>query len=490
MFINEPERRCAIYLELKNNTKTEKREIIKMSGTYWKQTSNKEEVIKVIEDMAKGETPGKKLKLDPKTGKLIVTDPSSRDGYTEIDQDEARMFGISSDSALVLLPEEVDRLLSDGGNVKFREIDQGEVIRVDSSGPIPGEIYESTCDIEDLSSADDIPRIRVFIQEETIAAYYGSLPLRVIVTPAKDSLFSRVKGLYETEVLAEKRVLIIGVGSGGSVCALDLVKQGLRHLILVDPDKLELGNISRHICGISDLGRFKTKAVADVLKNKNPFLDVKTFEIDITKANTAFRSELIRNVDLVICATDNRKSRLIVNRQCVENNIPCIYGGAFRRAYGGQVLRVVPNKTMCYQCFVSAMPEIVEDYEISNSSQVREIAYSDTPDIPVEPGLSIDIAPISNMISKIAMMELLRGKDHTLTSLYEDLEPSLYLWFNRREPNTQWNSMLVPQMDSIDKMNILRWYGVETQKLDSCPVCGQFCPVGIDVSFEPPAGTV
>ena len=461
-----------------------------MSETFQKQTSNKEEVIKVIEAMAKGETPGKKLKLDSITGKLIVTDPYSRDGYTEINHDEAIMFGISSDSTLVLLSEEIDRVLSDGGNVQFKEIDHGEVIRVDPSGLIPGEINENICDIEDLSAADDIPRIRVFIQEDTITAYYGSLPLRVIVTPAKDSLFSRVKGLYETEVLAEKRVLIIGLGSGGSVCALDLVKQGLRHLILVDPDKLELGNISRHICGISDLGRFKTKAVVDVLKNKNPFLDIQTFEIDITEVNTAFRSELIRNVDLVICATDNRKSRLIVNRQCVENNIPCIYGGAFRRAYGGQVLRVIPNKTMCYQCFVSAMPEIAEDYEISNSSQVREIAYSDTPNIPVEPGLSIDIAPISNMISKLAMMELLRGENHTLTSLYEDLAPSLFLWFNRREPNTQWNNILVPHMDSIDEMNILRWYGVDTQKRDSCPVCGQFRPTGIDVSFEPPADTV
>lgn len=457
-----------------------------MSFAFWKRASNETEhendVMKVIGDMASGKIPSKKLKLDPKTGKLKVTVPDSVDGYTEIDQDEAKMFGINVNTTLVLLQEELAALSSAEKKIRFRTIDNGEVLRIDLNGDIPGEVQKKK---HDWNPANAPKAVVLFTQEEPIVAYYGSIPLQVIITPTKDNLFSRVKGMYETDVLSEKSVLIIGVGSGGSVCALDLVKQGVRHLTLVDPDKLELGNISRHICGVSDLGRFKTKAVADLLKNKNPFLEIKTLEIDITETDASFRADLIKAADLVICATDNRKSRLLVNRQCVENNIPCIYGGAFRRAYGGQVLRVIPHKSMCYQCFVSAMPEIVEDYEISNSSQVREIAYSDTPDIPVEPGLSIDIAPISNMVSKLAMMELLRGEDHTLENLYDDLSPALYLWFNRREPNTQWYKHLTPEMDSVDAMSILRWYGVETQKLDTCPVCGSFCPSGIRFPFEP-----
>ena len=42
--------------------------------------------------------------------------------------------------------------------------------------------------------------------------------------------------------------------------------------------------------------------------------------------------------NVVICGTDNRPSKLLVNNLCIEANVPAVYGGAFRRAYGGQVL--------------------------------------------------------------------------------------------------------------------------------------------------------
>ena len=61
-----------------------------------------------------------------------------------------------------------------------------------------------------------------------------------------------------------------------------------------------------------------------------------------------------------------------------------------------------------------------------------------------------------------------------MESLYEDLEAPLYFWFNRREPKTQWEKALSPMGHSIGNMSVLRWYGVQVDKNEKCPVCGKY----------------
>lgn len=94
--------------------------------------------------------------------------------------------------------------------------------------------------------------------------------------PGRSELYSRSSGLLETSLLEQKRVAVVGLGSGGGTIALELAKAGVGHFTLIDFDRLELSNISRHICGIHDLGRYKTYAVRDRLLEKNPHIGVQT----------------------------------------------------------------------------------------------------------------------------------------------------------------------------------------------------------------------
>ena len=460
-------------------------------------SSNPKEVTNFIKEMEHGGVPGKKLKLDTKSGKIVITSSvnSNSDGVlTEIDMDEAKMFASSINSIAVLLQEELDEIIRQSQanseaatQLSFMTIDDHDVFRLSKTGAVKGYFYQiseqtkETSILEYHATGND-QFLVLFYCRKSLRVYYiqGSLPTQInlLVPPTKDEIFSRINGIYETGILSDKKVLIIGLGSGGSPVALELVKQGVQNFILVDHDKLETSNISRHICGLSDLGRYKTKAVADILRNKNPYANIITHEINIVEESNEFRKALLRDVDLVICGTDNRESKMIINRICIENNKICIYGGAFRRAYGGQVFKVIPHKTLCYQCFISQLPALAEDYEISNIDQANRIAYSDKL-VPIEPGLSTDIAPISNFISKLVILELLKNEKHTLSSLYEDLSEALYIWFNRRESNTGWDDKLIPLQDNIDDMSILRWYGIATEKNTHCSVCGTF-----DIQFE------
>jgi molybdopterin/thiamine biosynthesis adenylyltransferase len=314
----------------------------------------------------------------------------------------------------------------------------------------------------------------VRVSEET------SLEQRMVkIIDFDKEIFSRIHGLYETDVLQAKTVLILGVGSGGSSIAIELAKAGVGRFILCDHDRLEVANLVRHICGLSDIGRFKTKAVRDQILGKNPSAQVETLEQKIDWDYLPQLRDLVSRADLVFCCTDNRESRMLVNLACISESRICIYGGTLNRAYGGHVLRVVPNVSMCYQCFLDLLPDKANNQEIASQEQANRVAYDDRV-VPVEPGLANDIAPIAIMCVKFGILELLRGTETTLASLYEDLSSAWYLWLNRREPGTDYAGLNPLDTEGSEDPRILAWYGVANEREPGCPVCGNFASLQLD----------
>ncbi len=309
---------------------------------------------------------------------------------------------------------------------------------------------------------------RVFIR---ISGQFREGSLKFI--PEQSELYSRSKGLLETSILANCRVGVVGLGSGGSTVALELAKAGVGNFVLIDFDRMELANISRHICGIGDLGRYKTKAVRDLLYARNPYIKVKTAEININ-TNLEETNSLLKNCDLIIAATDNDRSRFNLNQIALQYKIPTIFGRAITRAAGGDVLRVRPYQGPCLACiftndFLKSLPD-----EISQFGQARNqnLAYVSDEEVKatIQVGLSCDILPISNMIVKLALVELSGGcKASGLVSLAEDLVADFYIWANRRE--LSYANYLKMGYGSKTP-SILRWYGAKYDRDLSCFMCG------------------
>lgn len=442
-------------------------------------------------------TNGKELIFNPETKQLeeINIDELARRSSTllKINADDAIMF--AEKSKIVIEQKMLEDIIKQGNleshdiDVWFEKIDDGDVYALRSrydKNYIKGKISQN--ELSCLCKEDEGIYLILFpaVQEEqqevfiingyqySFNAYYKIAnkicPLEISLVPVQNKLFSRTDGLYETGKLADAKVAIVGLGSGGSPIAVELVKAGVMHFDLVDDDRLEIVNVVRHVCGISDLGRYKTKAVKEQMLNKNPYARINTYEIKADFEHQQIVRSIIKKNDLIICATDNRESRLLINKLCIAENKVCIYGGTFRRACGGQVLRVIPHKTLCYDCFLSLLPdELTNDYEISNQRQASRISYSDRV-VPVEPGLSSDILPTSTFMTKLAILELLKDKEHSMKSLYDDFTCPLYLWINRREYQF---SNLLPMEAEVDRMSIMRWYGVKVDRYEKCFTCGE-----------------
>lgn len=291
--------------------------------------------------------------------------------------------------------------------------------------------------------------------------------------PSKSDLYSRSKGLLETGKLESKTVLIIGLGSFGSQISVELAKAGIGNYDIVDFDRVELSNISRHICGVNELGRLKTKAVKDAILVKNPYASVKTHEVDINLNLEKLRN-LILKADLILCLTDNNRSRFNVNEIAYNLNKTVIYGRAITRAEGGDIFIAKGNTGSCYCCLINEDGGVKfgGEEEISSIKQADSSlpAYTTRKDkeAAVQVGLSSDIQPICNMIVKLALVELSKGLNTGISSLEQELTYDYYFWANRREKNYL---TFQPFNNSKLQPTILKWFGVKVPSNPDCFIC-------------------
>jgi len=300
--------------------------------------------------------------------------------------------------------------------------------------------------------------------------------------PSTQDLHSRSAGLIENDALAKRRVLIIGLGSFGGTIAVELAKAAVGEFALMDFDRLETHNIVRHACSLRDVGRLKTDAVADLILGKNPFAKIDKFAFDV-KDDPALSEREIARADVVIVATDNNESRFFINDQLVRLGKVGIYGRANTRAEGGDVFVQRPGGP-CYGCLVGTSAFDTAAEEVSSEAAGRRsghiAAYTAPEDAAavVQVGLASDIAPITNMMVKLALVELARGTASGISALEDELVYDYWMWANRRERRFgNW----APFAKAGNLPTILRWYGARIRRSESCAVCGESAIPDLDV---------
>lgn len=288
-----------------------------------------------------------------------------------------------------------------------------------------------------------------------------------------DDYYSRSAGLIENGALMKRRVLVIGLGSFGSVIAVDLAKAAVGSFALMDFDWLERHNIVRHACFLKDVGRLKTDAVEELILGKNPYAHVDKFPIDMNAHLDVLEKE-IDKADLVICATDNNTSRFALSGLLVEHPKVCLFGRAVTRAEGGDVFRQAPGGP-CYCCLVgndwfdAAAEEITDKESARANGRIAAYVSEEDADAMVQVGLASDIEPITNLMVKLALVELSKGTASGISMLESELVYDYYMWANRRERrHRNWASFSAAGTGPT----ILRWYGAKIRREPSCAVCG------------------
>ncbi|MDX8364738.1 thiazole biosynthesis adenylyltransferase ThiF [Cytobacillus sp. IB215665] len=154
--------------------------------------------------------------------------------------------------------------------------------------------------------------------------------------------------------ISNKHVLLIGAGALGTGNAEALVRAGVGKLTIVDRDYVEWSNLQRQqLYSEIDAQERIPKAVAakSRLQAINSHVEINAHVADVSVQEM---EELVLGVDLILDATDNFDTRLLINDISQKYEIPWIYGacvGSYGISY-----TIVPGITPCLHCLLETVP--------------------------------------------------------------------------------------------------------------------------------------
>jgi molybdopterin/thiamine biosynthesis adenylyltransferase len=220
----------------------------------------------------------------------------------------------------------------------------------------------------------------------------------------------RLIGLDNLARLANKRVTIVGLGSGGGAVALHLAMSGIGKFVLVDDDILEETNVVRHVADRRYLGQPKAEAVADLIRHRNP-----KAEIDVRIGRIEQNMDALDNVDILVSAVDGEGPKYVLNQAALDRSLTAVYAGVYERGEGGDVVIIYPYDGPCYACWAA---ELRDELAVANTD-TGELDYGmigESGTLEAEPGLWLHVTRVATVQAHMILNELLKG-----TNVYEPM---------------------------------------------------------------------
>ncbi len=142
-----------------------------------------------------------------------------------------------------------------------------------------------------------------------------------------------------------------------------LAGAGVGSIQIADFDKVEESNLHRQtLFKFSEIGQNKATTLASFISEQNPHIKVTAHDFAF---NTDKAAELLKNIDLVIDATDNFTSKFLIHEKCHQAKIPLIQGSI--SSWQGQIhfFDFAPTSP-CLECLY---PDRLEEGCVNNCEQ-------------------------------------------------------------------------------------------------------------------------
>ena len=110
------------------------------------------------------------------------------------------------------------------------------------------------------------------------------------------------------ERFKKANILIVGAGSIGNPVATEAVRAGAMNLAVMDPDTVEISNLSRQRYTTNQVGKNKSEMTKENLKKINPFASIVSEPLGMTMENA---KRYVEFSDIVVDAVDIRALNII-----------------------------------------------------------------------------------------------------------------------------------------------------------------------------------
>ena len=116
-------------------------------------------------------------------------------------------------------------------------------------------------------------------------------------------------------------VAVCGLGGLGSCIASALARAGIGRLILLDFDRVDISNLHRQQYKADQIGKLKTDALAQNLREIAPYTEIRTQSVRITEENLV---PLLREADVICEAFDRPEAKAMLVNGVLEA-LPACY---------------------------------------------------------------------------------------------------------------------------------------------------------------------
>ena len=130
-------------------------------------------------------------------------------------------------------------------------------------------------------------------------------------------------GINNLEKIKNLTVLIIGLGGVGGYALESIVRSGIRKIIIVDNDDIDITNLNRQIISLhSNINKSKVDEFEKRTLDINPNIEIKKINKFINSENINILFE--EKIDYLIDACDTIETKKAIIRECIKRKIKFI----------------------------------------------------------------------------------------------------------------------------------------------------------------------
>ena len=259
--------------------------------------------------------------------------------------------------------------------------------------------------------------------------------------------------------LANKRITIIGLGSIGSVLALNLAKSGVGGFFLWDYDVVEPKNIPRHVANITHNYYRKAEVMAAEIKKHNPMalaIPISSDPLSLEPRTRQIFEKNAQDSDLIIFAGISERDERLISEVVFPLKKPLLYVSTNYAASLGQIYRVYPGETPCWECIRTYRDHDERIFpRIDEQDQMQRVHYENDN----WPGLGVDTGSIAIAATRFALQTLCKdmAEQNRVPITLKDVPYDFFIWSNVKNEKYE--------------------YGVtafKAERIEGCPLCGRF----------------
>jgi len=258
--------------------------------------------------------------------------------------------------------------------------------------------------------------------------------------------------------IGDKKILVVGLGSLGSVFAWQMARAGIGSLNLLDFDHLQLGNIPRWMYGCGAVGHSKAQILSILLQQEYPFVKTTCIPHRIGGIKTPENpSDLdilppaLDGVDMIVDATAEWCVSHFLSDLARKKGIHYVWATATPGGWGGTIGRIAPGHTHgCWKCYQLCLTD----------GTIKRPNQEDIPDVqpagcfhPTFTGTGFDLDHVTIEAVRLAVSTLCQG-------------------FEAAYPDFDWDVGIVDLFGDDGKPIAPKWHPYKLEKHPECDCHG------------------